>query len=248
MGDHYKFKSYKNTDAAWRYFEPIIENDIGTSALIAGLYLRSGLDPFKGYENYTGVEPLELKDFAYDRKGFGIGKWKNWARKQSLYNYTKKAGVTIYDLHSQMAYVMDELSGITYGPVMQGLKDATDLKEAAYMVYDRYLDIKKPNDEARIICGEIAEDIFKAYALDSKTIVPVKYVKAEARKVRVNDQRSGGVFSFLRKKIGYLAPERLYPYVGITDNAREYIIQYNDQTGFVKAHKVQIVTRFETTE
>jgi len=244
LGDFYKFTPLKNSNIAWKYFAPIIGNNFGTAGLVAGLYLRSGCDPFTGYENYIGNDQLELDDFAYDKKGFGMGRWKSWIRKQSLYNFARKAEEPIYDIHTQMAFIMDEFSGTTYGPVLQGLKDATSVREAAYLVYDKYLDTKKRSDEKLEICAGIATDIYNTYAGTSELTVPVKYVKTEKR-LRVKSQRSKSLLQIARRTLGYLEPGELYKYVTMTDDGKEFIVHYKDQFGYVRGDKLQVITKME---
>ena len=247
MGDYYSFEQNANTDRAWKYFAPIIGNNFGTAALMAGLYLRSGMDPYTGCEKYGYPSKPELKDFAYDRVGFGIGKWKNWIRKQSLHNFCRVGEESIYDINAQMQFVMDEFSGTTRGPVLRELMDATSVKEAAYLVYDKYLDIKKRSFEKRDICAELAMDIYDTYGTPDVLKIPVKYVKTEKSGVRVKAQK-GKKIPLLRKALGYLVPGELYRFISVSDDGREYAVYYNDEFGYVKADKVQIVTRMEVVK
>ena len=251
MGDYLKFTRSKNTDMLWKYFAPIIGNNFGTAGLMAGLYLRSGCDPYTGYENYMwgGIDhsadgKIELKDFAYDRKGFGIGKWKDWTRKQSLHNFCRVAGTPIYDIATQADFVMDEFSGTTYGPVLQELMDATSVAEAAYLVYDRFMDIKKRSDDRREICAELALEIYATYGVPNELMVPVKYVTTDRPNVLVRGQKAKK-FPFLRKWIGYLTQGESYRFISVSDDGKEYALYFNDEFGYVKASKVTIVTRME---
>lgn len=244
MGDYLKFTPSKNTNMLWRYFLPLIKNNFGTAGLVAGLYLRSGCDPYTGYENYLAEEAPELKNFAYDKKGFGIGKWKNWIRKQSLYNFCRKTENPLYDIAAQVGFVMDEFSGTTYGPVLKELTEATSVKEAAYLVYDKYLDIKKHNDEKREICAELALDIYKLYGEPAELKVPVKYVVSNKGRVRVRGQR-GKKLPFVRKILGYLKPDELYRFIMVTDDGKEYAVYFGDEFGYVSIEKTHVVTRME---
>lgn len=245
MGDYLKFTPTKNTNMVWRYFAPLIKNNFGTAGLVAGLYLRSGCDPYTGYENY--MDTPELKEFAYDKKGFGIGKWKNWIRKQSLHNFCRKADVSLYDISTQADYIMDELSGTTYGPVLQELMDTTSVKEAAYLVYDKYLDIKKRNDEKREICAELALDIYHLYGEPNELKTPVKYVQSNGKRVRVKGQK-GKKIPFVRKTLGYLKPDELYRFIMVSDDGKEYALYFDDEFGYVNSEKVHIVTKMEAVK
>jgi len=247
MGDYLKFTPSKNTNMIWRYFAPLIKNKFGTAGLVAGLYLRSGCDPYTGYENYISEDRPELKEFAHDKKGFGIGKWKNWIRKQSLYNFCRKAGRPVFDIATQVDFVMDEFSGTTYGPVLKELTDATSVKEAAYLVYDKYLDIKKKADEKREICAELALDIYKLYGEPAELKVPVKYVVSNKGRVRVRGQKKKKL-PFIRKVLGYLKPEELYRFIMVTDDGKEYAVYFRDEFGYVSAEKTHVVTRMEAVK
>lgn len=247
MGDYLKFTPSKNTNMLWRHFAPIIQNNFGTAALIAGLYLRSGCDPYTGYENYIGSDEIEVLSFANDKKGFGIGKWKNWVRKQSLFNFCKKAETAVYDISSQADFILDEFSGTTYGPVWNELLDAASVKEAAYQVYDRYLDIRKHDDEKREICAELAMDIYHLYGEPNELKVPVKYVQTNNRRVLVKGQKRKKL-PFVRRILGYLNPEELYRFVMVSDDGKEYALYFNDEFGYVNSEKVHIVTRMEAVK
>ena len=244
MSDNYSFEENMNTDRAWKYFAPIIKNNFGTAALMAGLYLRSAMDPYTGCEKYGYPNTPELKDFAHDRVGFGIGKWKDWTRKQSLHNFCRVGGESIYDINAQMQFVMDEFSGTTYGPVLKELMEATSIKEAAYLVYDKYLDVKKHSDEKRVICAELAVDIYDNYGKPAAIKIPVKYVKCNGKRVRVKAKKR----AFIRKTLGYLEPEEIYRFISASDDGREYSVYFNDSFGYVNADKVEVVTRMEVVE
>lgn len=247
MGDCMKFVATKNTNMLWRYFESLIKNNFGTAGLIAGLYLRSGCDPYFGYEKYVGDDPLDMKTFVHDKKGFGIGKWKNWTRKQSLYNFCRKAETQIYDMATQADFIMDEFSGTTYGPVLRELSDATSVKEAAYLVYDKYLDIKKHDDEKREICAELALDIYLLYGAPNELKVPVKYVKSNGKRVRVKGPK-GKAVPFIRKTLGYLKPDEMYRFIMVSDDGSEYALYFNDNFGYVSSEKTNVVTRMEAVK
>ncbi len=246
MSDILKFTPNKNSNMLWRYFAPLIQNKFGTAGLVAGLYLRSGCDSYTGYMNYIVEDPLkiDMKTFVHDKKGYGIGKWKNWSRKQSLYNFCRKAGTPIYDIASQADFVMDEFSGTTYGPVLKELSDAVSVKEAAYLVYDRYLDIKKRDDEKREICAEIAMDIYLLYGEPIELKTPVKYVQSIKSRICVRG-RKGNKFQLIRKILGYLKPGELYRFVTVSDDGKEYALYFNDEIGYVNSEKTHIVTKME---
>ena len=142
---------------------------------------------------------------------------------------------------------MDEFSGTTYGPVLKELTDATSVKEAAYLVYDKYLDIKKHDDEKREICAELALDIYHLYGEPNELKVPIKYVVSNKGRVRVKGQK-GKRLSFVRKTLGYLKPEELYRFVMVTDDGKEYAIYFNDEFGYVSAEKTHVVTRLEAVK
>ena len=244
MGDYCKFAATKNTNMAWKYFAPIVNNNFGTAGLIAGLYLRSECDPYFGYSNYLGDEVIDMRTFVLDKKGFGMGKWKNWIRKQSIYNFCRRAGKPLYDIDTQMAFIMDEFSGTTRGPVLLELKDATSVKEAAYLVYDKYLDIRKHDDEKREICAELALDIYATYGMPNELKAPVKYVKTNGKRVRAKGPK-GKTIPFIRKTLGYLRPDEIYRFITMSDDGNEYAVYFGDDVGYVNSEKTHIVTRME---
>lgn len=247
MSSRYKFTASKNTNMAWKFFAPIIGNNLGTAGLIAGLYLRSECDPYTGYVEYLGNDPVDMKTFVHDKKGFGMGKWKSWVRKQSLYNFCSKSGEHLYDINAQASFIMDEFSGTTYGPVLRELMDATSVKEAAYIVYDKYLDMRKHDDEEREICAEMALDIYLLYGEPIELKVPVKYVKSNGKRVRVKGQK-GKKLPFVRKTLGYLKPDELYRFAMVSDDGSEYALYFKDEFGYVNSEKTHIVTKMEAVK
>ena len=139
---------------------------------------------------------------------------------------------------------MDEFSGTTYGPVLRGLMYATSVKEAAYLVYDKYLDIRKHDDEKREICAELALDIYAPYGIQLELKAPVKYVKTNGKRVRVKG-RKGKTIPFIRKTLGYLRPEEIYRFITMSEDGNEYAVYFGDDVGYVNSEKTHIVTKME---
>ena len=244
----YEFRVNKNVEKAWNYFQPLIGNVFGTAALVGALYFRSGMDSYYGWGKYGAYPSMEdesfRKTFIHDKNGFGIVRWTNWIRKQSLFNFCKAAGKYLYDINIQLDFTIDELDSISYGPVLNALKEAASVREAAYAVYDNYLDMKKQKEGQRDICADIAMKVYEYFVTPKKLMVPVKYVKAAGPWVRVKGQKRRK-FPFIRKTLGYLDGNEYYRFISASDDCKEYSIYFDEGFGFVDASKVQISIRME---
>ncbi len=229
-----------NVMTAVRYFGPKIENPFGVAALVGGLYFISGCDAtFGTVEN-------DRKKFAMNGEPFGIGEWTEWTRKWSLYNFARLKGSALTDISMQLDFIMDEFIGTTYGPVLDALREAVSVREAAYLVYDRYLDIPDEvrTKENRETCANVAMEVYNEYFLPKKMHVPVKYVKTDKKLVRVKGAKKGK-FPFLRKTLGYLKPMELYRFISFSDDGAEYALVFDGEMGYVDSEKVYILTRME---
>lgn len=238
-----------NVLKAIRFFGPKIENPFGISALVGGLCFATECNNIFGVmANSKGgnIDESTREDFGLNRIEFGIVGWREWTRKWSLYNFCKKRGTSLCDLDSQLEFVMDEFGGITFEPVIKGLRNAKSIPDTAYLVYDKYLDIPKAErtEEMRDKCAKRAMDIYKEYFHSDELHVPVKYVKTDKKNVRVKAYKKTK-FPFIRKTLGYLKPNELYRFISLSEYEEEYIIYFNDSIGCVNENKINIVTRME---
>ena len=139
---------------------------------------------------------------------------------------------------------MDEFSGTTYGPILKELKEATSVPEAAYLVYDKYLDITNHDDDKRETCATLAMAIYDLYGRPTELKVPVKYVFTDRKGVRVKGQK-GKIIPFVRKTLGYLEPDKEYRFISVSEDGEEYALYFGDDFGYVNANKTCVITRME---
>lgn len=247
-----EFRPTLNTNAAWEFFMREIGNEYGVAALIAGLYFMSGMETGLGKENYEiALEKREDKDarkaFIFEKFQFGIGGWKNWIRKQSLWNFAGKTAENLMNLDMQMRFVMDEFSGTTYGQVLEVLKTTDNVDKAVTSVAIGYLDLNRKQRAEVTVINDIAKIIHDSYICIRKVIFsPVKYVKAENIGVKVFSDIPRGMKRF-RKKLGVMDPYDTYSYVETSEDGKWFRIRYEDNFGYVSADKTYIITKMEET-
>ena len=243
------FRADANTNNAWGYFNAKLGNKYAAAGLIAAFYVVSECSPYLGWNNYKGYlstdETCFMKDFVHDKKPFGLAGWNKWYRKQGLFNMARSAGKKIYDLDMQLSFVMDEFSGLTYGPVLEKLKKSENVSDAFTTVMTEYMDIsKKLAKEMASHYQKVAEDVLEHYDKPRVFKVPKQYLTTEFEKVVVKSERRKK-FPFIRKKLGYLRKNEIYPYIAENVQGTEYAIHYGDTIGYVKVNKSYIVTRLE---
>lgn len=236
------------TNVAWDYFYEKIDNPFGTAALVGGLYFVSGCDPDFGCKQIGKVEGKEdtRKNFIFNKKQFGIGGWRHWIRKQSLWNYSGKSAGMLTNLDIQVYFVMDEFSGTTYGTTLYSLKHAEDIKEAVSFVLNGYLDLTKKQKEESSILTTIAEEVYSVYAAPKACIKnPVKYIKTDEAGVTIWKDIPHGLFKLFATRIGKMDVGEMYAFVESSEDGKWFRIRYDDQFGYVDADKTYIVIRME---
>lgn len=122
----------------------------GTAGLMGNLYAESSLRANNLQNNgnttlcVTDDEFVSLLDsgeysrdkFINDKYGFGIAQWTFWSRKQALYDYIKKEGVSFGSTKYQLNYLINELKNYKQ---LYGLLCTTDsIKEASDAVLINY--------------------------------------------------------------------------------------------------------------
>ncbi len=237
------------TNVAWDYFYEKIGNPYGTAALVGGLYFLSGMDPeFSGklIGKYNKTKEDVRKEFIFNKKPFGIGGWKHWIRKQSLWNYAGKSVTMLGDLDVQLDFIMDEFSGTTYGPILDYLKKAKNVSEAVDIIFHEYLDLTKKQKEESDKVVNIAEEVYSVYAASKVSIKnPVKYIKTDCNGITVWKDIPRGLFKAFATKLGKIDTEEMYAFVESSEDGKWFRIRYNDQFGYVDADKTYIVIRME---
>lgn len=243
----------------WYLINSQVKNPCGTAGLMGALYFASGLKPDFGWnENYrlfdenaltkeamTDVKGDFRNAFIHDKQHFGIAGWSTWYRKQSLINYAAKEDRSLLASDIQVAFLLDELDSVSYGHVLEKLKETQSVEEAAHIVYDKYLDKDNGKTSMKELeeCITAAKEIFKQYSVEKKPLIPVKYVKTDFNGVKIYRKPKTGKLSGLRRSVGKMVAGELYSYLGVAENGAEYIIDFNDKEGYVSDSKTFIVTR-----
>ena len=233
---------------AWDYLLKKTENVYAASALLGGILSISKCNPCDGFSDYQGFLSIEdesfRRAFVFDKKPFGIWGWMTWHRKQSLLNYAKANGKDICDLFLQLDFMMDEFTGTTYGGIWNKLIHAETLDEAKEALFSGYFDNVTEMDKE--ILSKSADNVYNEYVESKKeAMIAVKYVTTDLKKTTVLSKRTNR-FPFFRKKLGVLKRKEIYPFIVITDDGNELVIDYNGQFGYVRADKNYVVTRLES--
>lgn len=129
--------------------------DNGIYGLMGNLFAESAFNPKNlqqsyekklGYtdETYTqAVDNGTYKNFVKDGAGYGLAQWTYWSRKQAMLEYHQKAGKSIGNLETQVAFMVKELKG--YSSVHKVLMNASSIKEASDCVLTQY---ERPADQS----------------------------------------------------------------------------------------------------
>lgn len=163
----------------WDSIYCAIPNANGVAALLGNLYFKSGMDPKAvksngasdiSCEKYTdGVDNglISNKKFAFDGIEYGLCGWKDWTRKLSMYNLAKKMGKSIGDPEFQAFFILDELNGVTYGPVKRYLTRTKDGIAAAHYIAQNYIRHKNISIDKLAWIMNYSELYFNTYGADN---------------------------------------------------------------------------------
>lgn len=164
----------------WNYLYAKIGNAYGVAGLMGNLYAESGLKSTNlqnSYESKLGytdttytnaVDDGTYTKFASDSAGYGLAQWTYSTRKKNMLAFHQKKGKSIGDLETQLAFLIQELSG-SYTSVYKVLKSATTVKEASDKVLTGY---EKPADQSSSVKTKRAsygQKYYDSYAGSSTT-------------------------------------------------------------------------------
>lgn len=181
----------------WDFLIKVIPNPFGVAGLMGNLMAESSFDP----ECLTGnsVKTKESKKkyisdledgtitsdvFSHDGVAFGIVQWRYWSRKESLYAYSKKNGVPICALDTQLHFMWDELQA--YKTVHFTLVNATSIRQASDAVMERYEKPGSLTEQAREKRAMYGTDCYIEFAAKTNPENSgEKYVQTTARNVNM---------------------------------------------------------------
>lgn len=153
-----------NAQTIWNKLKSAGFTDIGVAALMGNMTHESGLIPQRvqgdfssgyntsiEYTNNVNNKTISEHDFVRNGPsggGYGLCQWTYYTRKQELYDWTVKKGISVGSLDGQLNFCIGELLGTTsYNDcksVGTYLKSATDLYAATVEVLTKY---EMPNDQ-----------------------------------------------------------------------------------------------------
>ena len=114
-----------NDDQIWFFLKSKDFNDYACAGIIGNLFCESGNRPNNlqnSYEKILGMDDVtytakvnsgEYTNFVHDSAGYGLAQWTYWSRKQGLFDFIKKRGVSIDDLFGQLDWLWCEMTANT---------------------------------------------------------------------------------------------------------------------------------------
>lgn len=173
--------------AMWDFYKAKGLNDYGVAGLMGNLYCESDLNPYNLQQTYekklsmsdaeytAAVDAGTYTDFVKDSAGYGLAQWTYWSLKQDMLDYHTKAGKSIGDGETQMAFLAYQLEK-DYNAVWTTLKNATSVLEASNAVL---LKFEKPADQSTT-------------AQNTRAVAGQKYYDAYATKVSGKEEDNMG--------------------------------------------------------
>lgn len=231
-----------NEKVIWDFLYKKLGNMYGTAALMGNLYVESHLDPKyleSSFIRKSGISRDEyiqsvddgsysLKNFTKDGAGFGLAQWTYSTRKEKLYEFAKKSGVSIADLSLQLDYLWAEIQ--MYKTVVNVLKTADNVREASDIVVKRY---EKPKNQTEPFLqnrAKYGESFLITYGKKGER----KCVKAIAK---VN-LRCGNSKSY--DKIGEMQKGETKIWVATSDN-NWYAVEHNNVVAWVSGEFSEMI-------
>ena len=191
-----KVSPIQNDAFIWQFFKAKGLNDYAIAGLMGNLKAESNLRPDNLQNSFEGklgsdAEYVKKVDngtyskskFANDHAGFGLAQWTWHTRKEALYDYAKKKGVSIADLNMQLEYLWIELQ--RYTKTMNVLRNAKSVYEASTIVLT---DFEKPANQGNSVRNQRAKfgnEFYNKFANqgvvvgDIPTMKPVKLYKVQ---------------------------------------------------------------------
>lgn len=225
------FISNGAAEKMWYFFLSKIRNGYGVAALLGGIFYCSRMDPLSidkpndywsesEYTHNVDTGEIPLSEFRKDGLGYGLMRWTTWWRKQSLLNYAKKKNTSVGDMNTQLEFIWDELNSISYGDALCKLQNAKNCREAANVLYMKYLDKEMPKNEEGIdLCTDHANSYYIAFMQNRSRLIPVTYIRITADKAAVRKRAT-----IASKKLGTAIKDDEFQYLTTSKNGKYYSI------------------------
>ena len=152
----------------------------GIAGLMGNLYAESGLEPGRMQGDF---HPLRVKSrdyteqvengtrsaaaFAADGVGYGLAQWTYPTRKSALLRFARANGAGIDDLHTQLNYMLQELSGdySAVGDLLRTTDDPAAASSRVLAVYENPADQSPRVHEQR---AGYAREFYRAFTDDEE--------------------------------------------------------------------------------
>lgn len=185
----------------WDFYKAKGLNDYGIAGLMGNLYCESGLNPYNlqgTYEKKLGMSDAEYTaavdagtytNFVKDSAGYGLAQWTYWSLKQDMLDYHTKAGKSIGDGETQMAFLAYQLEK-DYNTVWKTLKNATSILEASNAVllkFERPADQSTTAQNTRAAAGQ---KYYDAYAEKKTTTTTTTVSKGDNGNMKYSDSNA----------------------------------------------------------
>lgn len=193
----------------YAYFKEQGMNDFGVSGLMANIQAESSFVSCNLQSN--GNTKLKMTDAEYtkavdngeysretfckDGYGYGLVQWTYHTRKAALYDFMKKAKVSIGDEQKQAEYIVKEIKG--YKSVWKILCNAKSVREASDAVMLQYERPANQSESARAKRAGYGETIYNEFCTTAKK-EPVKVTQSTSKpKVNVDE-----FISYIKSTVG----------------------------------------------
>lgn len=143
-----------NAKIIWDFFKGAGFNNFVCAGFLGNLYAESNLNPrnmensFETKLNFTdktytkAVDNGTYNNFINDKCGYGLAQWTFHTRKKALLNYAKQKNTSIGNIHTQLEFLLDELS-LHYKSLLEKFETINSVESASNAIL---FDFERPAD------------------------------------------------------------------------------------------------------
>ncbi len=253
----------------WNYFmDPDrIGNTYGVAGLMGNLFWESVLNPTacslsdtkKGEGEWTkerdelyyhilpaGGMFFKMKDFTYDENvTYGLAGWQWWARKQGLYNLTKKNGKALCDLDAQLIFLWDELQAPSMQKLITILRNTTSVREASEYVALRFIadDVKRIDLNSLEERWSYAKAYYKLFSGEEEKSLPINVEERKGNYIRIIGENVAYKASPLAvsRTLGRAKKGETHQYIITSRNGRWHCAYIDEKLVWLPAKKTELI-------
>ena len=170
-----KMTRYDNEKTIWDFLYKNFKSKYAAGGVMGNFYYLCKLKPYhlqtkfeeelemdsKTYTKY--VDKGKYKNFATDKAGYGLARWKTKESKKALLDYAKVQGKSIGDLEMQLNFFWKDISSSKYSKIFNKIKKATSVKEVSDAIYKTYLNNKGNNNSTLTNIANYGRFYFNIY-------------------------------------------------------------------------------------